>query len=100
MLRTWQARSTTRIQLVKFRPAAGPCSYEVALSAYHAAVQKGENERRWPTVWLPRPGSKNRQGCPTTAGLSGGWRGFAIDQVLDQSSAMSRGPPDLRHPLL
>ena len=44
-----------------------------ALKLCPAVAQKGENERRWPTIWLPRGGS--------SAGLSGGWRGFALDQV-------------------
>lgn len=58
-----------------------------------AHVQEGESERRWPAVWLPRgiakgqvpreavPGAKVGGSAPRAAGLSGGWRGFAIDQV-------------------
>ncbi|CAL5227003.1 g9893 [Coccomyxa viridis] len=36
--------------------------------------QRGANEKRWTVIWLPR--------TKTSAGLSGGWRSFAIDQEL------------------
>ena len=48
-------------------------------------------------MWLPRgmekgqvpreavPGAKAGRNAPTTAGLSGGWRGFALDQVRGPS---------------
>ncbi len=49
-------------------------------------MQKGENERRWPTIWLPR-GDNGRDGAPRSAGLSGGWRGFALDHVSPLSSS-------------
>ena len=51
------------------------------LNACPALVQKGTNEKRWVVVWLPRGGS--------SAGLSGGWRSFAIDQVCSPAPVSS-----------
>ena len=71
--------------------------YNKVLKGSAARAQEGENEKRWPAVWLPRgmakgqgpreavPGAKAGRNAPRTAGLSGGWRGFAIDQVRGPS---------------